>query len=103
MLKDYKLRKSLFVVLFLYYIVICVFQFSAVDFRTNNLVKGFYFLWIIQSIISVELFIYVFCKLSSENNGLIWNIFKYIGKNSMIIYVAHWPLLTIIKLLLFYF
>ena len=27
---------------------------------------------------------------------------KNIGKNSMIIYVAHWPLLIIIKLLLFY-
>ena len=101
-LKDYKLSKSLFVVILLFYIVISVFEFSAVDFRTNNLLKGFYFLWIIQSFISVELFIYVFCKLGRGNTGLIWNIFKNIGKNSMIIYVAHWSLLIISKLLLFY-
>lgn len=99
-LKEQKIRLREFILLLLFYIIVCVLAFSAVDFRTNHLVRGYYILWIIQSLIAVELFSYLFKTIETRiRRGYIWNSLRYVGENSIIIYVAHWPILKLLKLL----
>ncbi len=73
------------------FLLIQIFDFSYLDFRTNSLQNGSYISYIISSIAGI---IIIF------NIGKSINYIKpinYIGKNSIIYFVLHWPVILFVK------
>jgi len=68
--------------------------FSSLDFRTHEMITGNYFVYIISSISGLIL-IYYLAKLVNSIPPI-----NYIGKNSLIYFIAHWPIIILTNNLL---
>lgn len=85
-------------------IILTYVCFSFVDFRSNKLSCGFYFVWVVNSVLSIISYNFIFYYVE-ENFKLffscIWGkALLFIGENSMLFYVIHWPILTILSFFL---
>lgn len=75
------------------YITSQFYCFSSLDFRTHELLTGYYFIYIISSIAGLIIIYRI---------GKVVNFIKpinYIGQNSMAYFVIHWPILILVKTL----
>lgn len=68
---------------------------STVDFQTNKLIQGNYFLWLIYAFAGIV----VFDNVTKIVKTRIW-LFTSIGEKSMYWFLAHWVLLKIISITL---
>jgi fucose 4-O-acetylase-like acetyltransferase len=86
--------KSVIPVLWLSLIVysaIQFFWFSSLDMRINTVTSGNYFVYLLSALCGLVL-IYFFGKRIDYIKPI-----NYIGENSMVYFVAHWPILFLIK------
>ncbi len=73
------------------FLVIEIFNYSLLDFRTNNLTKGNYLLYIICSAAGIVIMFFIAKKINYIKP------LNYIGKNSIIFFVVHWPIIMFTK------
>jgi fucose 4-O-acetylase-like acetyltransferase len=76
------------------YFVTQYYCFSSLDFRTHEMITGNYFVYVISSISGLVL-IYYLAKLVNSIPPI-----NYIGKNSLIYFIAHWPIIILANNLL---
>lgn len=89
--KDWKIGKGLWLVLLIVYATLIFGHFSSVNFHKNSLLEGNYFLYLTEMI----LFLFLVQQLLSKE--IHFEPLEYIGKKSMIFYVAHAPVIVIVK------
>jgi fucose 4-O-acetylase-like acetyltransferase len=68
-----------------------IFYFSSLDMRIDMLLSGNYFLYVLSGLCGLALIYYLGEKI---------NYFKpvnYIGENSMVYFIMHWPILLLVK------
>ena len=68
-----------------------LFCFSSLDFRTNAVTSGNYFIYVI-SILAGLLLVYQIGKRINYIKPI-----NYIGENSIVYFVAHWPIVLLVK------
>lgn len=93
-LKEFSKNKWVKTVSVFLYISMSVLCKPLVDIRTNTLLEGYYLLWPIWSIVGIISINTLFESLHKKKN-LRFPVLSYIGRNSMIVYVIHWPILII--------
>ncbi|WP_350628482.1 acyltransferase [Pseudoalteromonas sp. CAL260-MNA-CIBAN-0059] len=88
-------KSKLSIVSVLLVTLLSFFYGSYVDIHTNSLWFGDYFLYILSSIVLIT---FLIPSLFFEVRSISW-----IGENSMIFLVSHWPIFTLIKYIWIYF
>lgn len=91
-LKNIQFNKLLFVTAIIFYCLSFIYCPSYVDMRSNSIIHGNYYIWIINSIMGIILINNLFKQLYPIR------LFTYIGKNSMTYYVTHWLILYSINI-----
>ena len=71
------------------YLITQYYCFSSLDFRSHDLLTGNYFIFVISSIAGIVV-IYYFAKMVNFIKPI-----NYIGKNSLIYFIAHWPIIIL--------
>lgn len=75
----------------LIYGAIQLFWFSNLDMRINTVTSGNYFVYLLSALCGLVLIYFLGKKINYVKP------INYIGENSMVYFVAHWPLLFLIK------
>lgn len=88
-------KNSFFIAVFIYALFIIYGELSLVDFRSNVLIKGNYITYFLSSVITIVMINFI-AKLFYKR----FRLLQIIGRNSMEIYVRHYPLLLVISCLL---
>lgn len=88
-LKDFQNKKKIVYISFVIYMCVMLFYPSIVDFRSMQLLKGNFYLWLLASVAGIVL-INICAKRLPKSNFL-----QFIGKHSMSFYVSHWILLEL--------
>lgn len=86
--KDWQHRKWMIATSIIAYILIIVFIPSYFDFRSNSGDNTLYFSWVISSLCGIIVFNGIFRLIPIKYYCL-----SYIGRNSMVYFVAHWVVL----------
>jgi len=73
------------------YSVVQIFWFSSLDMRINTVTSGSYFVYLLSALCGLVL-IYAIGKKIDYVKPI-----NYIGENSMVYFVAHWPILFLVK------
>jgi len=73
------------------YIVIQIFWFSSLDMRINTVTSGNYFIYLLSALCGLVLIYFLGKKVDYLKP------INYIGENSMVYFVAHWPILFLVK------
>jgi len=97
-----KIEKSKFIVVFLIactliFIASQLFWFSSLDMRINYVTSGNYFVYLISALCGLGLIYFVGKKIDDIKS------INYIGENSMVYFVAHWPILLLAKNIMSHF
>lgn len=92
-LKEYQYKTSIALLSMVIGITILFMFPSIVDMRSNHLFSGNYFIWCLYCIAAIITFnnLSRFLKI-----GLITTPMSFIGRNSMIFYVLHWIIMTVV-------
>lgn len=93
MISNNSLFKSAKLIILLAFAYIYYLIPSLVDFRTNTLLNGYYFLYCLFSLFAIWGWNSVFYNVKFLNKG---GAISYIGENSLFFYCAHWPVLLIL-------
>lgn len=94
LLKEFSKKEWVKIASVVLYISLSVLCKPLVDFRMNTLLEGSFLLWPIWSIVGIISINTLFESLHKIER-LRLPVLSYIGRNSMIIYVIHWPILII--------
>ena len=95
-LKEYQYKTPIALLSMVIGIAILFMFPSIVDMRSNQLLSGNYLIWCIYSIVAII----TFNNLSRYLRvALITNPLSFIGRNSMIFYVLHWIIMTIVLII----
>lgn len=103
-LKNIQFDRKLFAISVILFFTIEIFYFSNVGFRSNTLICGNYILWFVESLCGIIIFNNVFSLIENRtdfSNTLTARILSYIGKNTMVIYISHWPILFIVDIIIY--
>ncbi len=73
------------------FLLIQFFNYSYLDFRTNTILNGTYLSYIFSSIAGIIIIFNIGRYIDSIKP------FNYIGKNSIIFFVLHWPVIFLVK------
>lgn len=94
-LKERQYRFYLFAISLIATLTILLLLPSFVDMRSNALLYGNYVVWYIYSIAAIISINNIFKYLRIP---ILTKVFTYIGENSMIFYVLHWIIMTIVMI-----
>lgn len=94
-MKDVSLNRYVQITAIFTFVLLSLFCKPIVDIRTNALTEGFYLLWPVWSITGVLTINALFECLHLHKKSPI-SVLEYVGNNSMIFYVVHWPIITIL-------
>jgi fucose 4-O-acetylase-like acetyltransferase len=73
------------------YCVIQILWFSSLDMRINTVTSGNYFVYLLSALCGLVLIYFIGKKIDYIKP------INYIGENSMVYFVAHWPILFLVK------
>jgi len=75
----------------LIYSAVQVFWFSSLDMRINTVTSGNYFVYLVSALCGLVAIYFLGKKIDYIKP------INYVGENSMVYFVAHWPILFLIK------
>lgn len=100
MIKNLQYNKYVVFTALVITILLCGLFFSNVDMRTNELTHGIYLVWPIQALASIVTYNNLFRLMEIKSHWVMNTQFvtflSWCGRNSLHIYVIHWPILVII-------
>ena len=79
------------IIMFTVYVIYVVFLYSYLDFRSNTIIIGNYFIYTIGSLVGIVFFIW------TGNFVFKINLLNYIGVNSLIYFIVHWIILVFVR------
>lgn len=68
---------------------------SYVEFYPNDLYQGNYTLWLVSA---TSMIVILYCLVDYFKDNICLKPFELIGRNTMTLYVCHWPLLLTVKM-----
>lgn len=95
-LKEYQYKTPIALLSMIIVIAILLIYPSMVDMRSNQLLCGNYLIWCLYSLAAITTINYLSRHLKFE---LITKPISFIGRNSMIFYVLHWIIMTIVLII----
>lgn len=93
-MKNVLYKNNVFYFGFVVYIVILSLCYSSIDFRVNQVAKGFYLTACLYAISECVIINYLFSLTKVRLKKL-----EYIGRHSMNYYVMHWPILLLCSII----
>jgi len=88
--KKYEYKNSYIVISLILYLFFVLSNYNYLDFRSNTLISGNYFVCILASCTGLIFFIQIAKKIN------VLKFLNYIGKNSLIYFVSHWIIILFI-------